>query len=197
MKLKADRVSGGGTARQPPPLDRALAFFDALLCRRSNSTTSIRGCRASDPSDSCLRPPPWRLRARSPEPRRSRYWSVSEPVAGLRGELAQRLRAHIPELAGPSDPRSSAAAKRESRWRPAEGTEHHHRRSRREPIPAAARPDARLEWSAGPERGNLGSYEWGNKAHNASSLALVRCFTIEGRRQQSLAQSQLRFRVLI
>jgi hypothetical protein len=69
------------------------------------------------------------------------------------------------------------------------------------PLPPRAntgrrRADARLEWSAGPERGNLGSHEWGNKAHNASSLALVRCFTIEGRRQQSLAQSQLRFSVL-
>jgi hypothetical protein len=34
---------------------------------------------------------------------------------------------------GRSEPRSSAAAKRESRCRPAEGTEHHHRRSRCEP----------------------------------------------------------------
>ena len=28
MELKADRVGGEGPARQPRPLDRALAFFD-------------------------------------------------------------------------------------------------------------------------------------------------------------------------
>src|SRR6516165_5776710 len=39
---------------------------------------------------------------------------------------------------GPSDQRSSAAAKREARGRPEEGTERHRRRSCREPIPAAA-----------------------------------------------------------
>jgi hypothetical protein len=180
MKLKADRVSGGGTARQPPPLDRALAFFDALLCRRSNSTTSIRGCRASDPSDSCLRPPPWRLRARSPEPRRSRYWSVSEPVAGLRGELAQRLRAHIPELAGKFDLLGDGDAVfgdsgvpnalSSTMLRPF-GPKVIGRCEARIPVPSRRgdrappppllpprantgrrRADARLEWSAGPER---------------------------------------------
>jgi hypothetical protein len=31
MELKANRVRGEGTARQPRPLDRALALFDVLL----------------------------------------------------------------------------------------------------------------------------------------------------------------------
>ena len=207
MKLKADRVSGGGTARQPPPLDRALAFFDALLCRRSNSTTSIRGCRASDPSDSCLRPPPWRLRARSPEPRRCGTGPASRSLvfeANSRNVCAPIFPNSPASLislatATPSlvirGPRSSAAAKRESRCRPAEGTKHHHRRSRREPIPAAAGPTQGWSGRQDLNGGNLGSHEWGNKAHNASSLALVRCCTIEGGRQQSLAQSQLLCRV--
>jgi hypothetical protein len=31
MKLQANRIGGEGTARQPGPLDRALALFDVLL----------------------------------------------------------------------------------------------------------------------------------------------------------------------
>lgn len=33
MELKADGVGGEGSARQPRPLDRALAFFDPSLRR--------------------------------------------------------------------------------------------------------------------------------------------------------------------
>ena len=33
MKLEADGVGGEGAARQPGPLDRALAFLDPLLRR--------------------------------------------------------------------------------------------------------------------------------------------------------------------
>jgi hypothetical protein len=33
MELKANRVGSEGAARQPRPLDRTLAFFDALLRR--------------------------------------------------------------------------------------------------------------------------------------------------------------------
>ena len=33
MKLEADRIRGKGTARQPRPFDRVLAFLDVLLAR--------------------------------------------------------------------------------------------------------------------------------------------------------------------
>jgi hypothetical protein len=179
MKLKADRVSGGGTARQPPPLDRALAFFDALLCRRSNSTTSIRGCRASDPSDSCLRPPPWRLRARSPEPRRSRYWCRLRAGRWSSRRTRATSARHIPELVGKFDLLGDGDAVfgdtgvpnalSSTMLRPF-GPKVIGRCEARIPVPSRRgdrapppplpprantgrrRADARLEWSAGPER---------------------------------------------
>jgi hypothetical protein len=127
--------------------------------------------------------------------------AASEPVAGLRGELAQRLRACILELVGefellgdgdavfgdsgvpnalssttlqPFGPKVIGRCEAKSRCRPAEGIEHHCRRSRRQPIPAAA--GLTQGWSGRQDLngGNLGSHEWGNKAHNAPSLALVR-----------------------
>jgi hypothetical protein len=81
MELKADGLGGEGTARQPRPLDRALALFDVLLAGpigayqsersplRSKNCTS---CAGASRSDACRSATPTRLKVRAPTQRHCR-----------------------------------------------------------------------------------------------------------------------------